>query len=120
MARPLRIQYEGPAYHIISRGNARAVERYHWICRACCRTTTICKGDTRPSWWKRTGEVGPASQGLAMESYRATAGDEEPRLFDPVLSRFHWDRAFKMEIPERDSQKDGGGQGKRKKPSSQI
>ena len=27
---------EGAAYHIISRSNARAVERYHWICRACC------------------------------------------------------------------------------------
>ena len=36
MARPLRIQYEGAPYHIISWGNIRAVERYHWICRACC------------------------------------------------------------------------------------
>ena len=61
MASPLRIQYEGVVHYIISCGDARrdiflddedqlkflevlaeAVERYHWISHAYCRTTTIC------------------------------------------------------------------------------
>ena len=55
MARPLRIEYPDAVYHITSRGNARqniylededrvkfidilskTVERFHWICHACC------------------------------------------------------------------------------------
>ena len=115
MARPLRIQYEDAAYHIISRGNARAVERYHWICRACC---------LMPNHYHLQGRYkailvekdGRSWSGISRPGGGAVTGPppamKNPRLFDHVLSRFHRDRAFKMEIPERDSQKDGGGQGK--------
>ena len=55
MARPLRIEYPGAVYHVMSRGNARqdivaddrdrlqflsllahAVDRYSWLCHAYC------------------------------------------------------------------------------------
>lgn len=58
MARPLRLEYDGAIYHVISRGNAHqevfhddrdrirfleilndVVRRYHWICHAYCLMT---------------------------------------------------------------------------------
>lgn len=75
MARPLRILYEGAVYRVTSRGNARqdiflddkdrlkflemlaeAVERYHWISHAYCRTTTIC-------WWRPPWPTSPKACG---------------------------------------------------------
>ena len=61
MARPLRIEYEGALYHVMSRGNARqdifladpdrdlfldtladTVNRFGWICRAYCLMSNQC------------------------------------------------------------------------------
>ncbi len=61
MARPLRIEFEGAVYHIISRGNAKqdiflneedrkaffsvlakAVKRFEWLCHAYCFMGNHC------------------------------------------------------------------------------